>query len=241
LDLRNQFDDSIILAMNSLVGKWKEFDAGVEFLDSNYLIKGAVLVSVYWWFWFRSGDAATVRRTREHVTCSFAAGMCAVLVARILAVSLPFRLRPRFEQYLQFRVPPEQYPTYMWDWSAFPSDHAALFAGLAIGVGFISHRLGALAFVYFLVAVAFPRVYLGFHHPTDVLAGVLIGGVLCYVFNRDGIREVVAAPALRWERVASSSFYVALFILSFEVATLFDSVHSVAVAAAHFVRRAIAG
>jgi undecaprenyl-diphosphatase len=73
--------------------------------------------------------------------------------------------------------------------SSFPSGHTAaatvIFAGVAIIVLCCTERSWArvLAFVFAVVVattVGFARVYRGLHHPTDVLAGALLGtGCLC--------------------------------------------------------------
>jgi undecaprenyl-diphosphatase len=59
------------------------------------------------------------------------AGVVAILAARILALTLPFRVRPRFEPALHFVVPAGNVSDLV-DWSAFPSDHAAI-AGARVG------------------------------------------------------------------------------------------------------------
>jgi undecaprenyl-diphosphatase len=57
---------------------------------------------------------------------------------------------------------------------SFPSDHAVMAAATAIGLWFVSRRLGTLAAVAALL-MAGSRVYIGAHYPGDVLAGLLLG------------------------------------------------------------------
>ena len=62
--------------------------------------------------------------------------------------------------------------------SSFPSDHAALFFTLAVGIYFASRRAGWFCFIYYsLLFICLPRVYLGEHYPTDIVAGAAIGMV----------------------------------------------------------------
>jgi hypothetical protein len=56
-------------------------------------------------------------------------------------------------------------------WSSFPSDHACLFFALATGLCLISPVIGGLALLHASLIVSLPRIYLGLHYPTDVLAG----------------------------------------------------------------------
>ncbi len=60
---------------------------------------------------------------------------------------------------------------------ALPSNHAANMAALAAVAWAGSRRLG-LAVLGLALAVGYSRVYLGVHYPGDVLAGLLLGGLL---------------------------------------------------------------
>lgn len=60
---------------------------------------------------------------------------------------------------------------------SFPSDHAAVMAGLAGAGFFIDHKLGILLII-FAVLVGISRIVLGVHYPLDILAGWLVGFVV---------------------------------------------------------------
>lgn len=62
------------------------------------------------------------------------------------------------------------------DWS-FPSNHATLAAGLAVGLAMLRARLAAITLPLAGVA-ALLRVLVGVHYPHDVLAGATLGGAV---------------------------------------------------------------
>jgi undecaprenyl-diphosphatase len=220
----NSFDASILSAINSLAGRSVLFDQAMNRLAGSNVLKGWLFVSVLLWHWFRKGDPAAVRKRRDHIVCTVAAGICAIIVARALALSLPFRVRPRFAPEAHFQVPATWGPSDLIDWSSFPSDHAVLFAALAMGLVFISRRLGVLAFVYVALCIGFPRIYTGTHYPTDVLVGLLLGSAIGYIFNSAPIREPLGHISMRFAHSAPEIFYPAMFILSYQLATLFNDV-----------------
>ena len=61
----------------------------------------------------------------------------------------------------------------MGDWS-FPSNHATLAAGIAVGIALLRPRLAAIA-LPLAAAAALARVAAGVHYPHDVAAGAALG------------------------------------------------------------------
>ncbi|MGH2929294.1 MAG: phosphatase PAP2 family protein, partial [Solirubrobacteraceae bacterium] len=77
--------------------------------------------------------------------------------------------------------------------SSFPSDHAT--ASVAIATAILLRRRwewGAIAAV-FAVLLCFGRVALGFHYPTDVLAGAAIGALSAIVLALHPLRDLLDA------------------------------------------------
>ena len=60
---------------------------------------------------------------------------------------------------------------------SFPSDHATVAGAVAVGLLFANRRLGIIASVL-AVLMAFTRIYVGAHYPGDVLAGLILGGIV---------------------------------------------------------------
>jgi undecaprenyl-diphosphatase len=235
----NPFDSSVALAIDSLVGRWPELDRALEFVVGSDLIQGSVAASVFWWYWVRTGSEAARRLTRERLVATFIASIVAIIAGRLLAVTLPFRIRPRWEPTLGYIIPSSPDPNVFVNWSSFPSDHAILFAALATGFCFISVRLGVFVFLYYLLVGAFPLMFLGYHYATDIIAGTIIGVLISAVAHSPAIRQTLSLPALKWEQSSASSFYVVMFLLTFQIASTFAGLRDVGLALSRFIQRVV--
>ena len=199
----------------------------VQAIADMYTFKGLVLIPVLWWIWFQSSERREWRR--EVVIATAVSGLLALLVGRLLAHFLPFRTRPAFtaELHLHFPFVPQQ-ESMLSAWSSFPSDHAMLWMSIAVGIFIISRRVGTLALLYVILFICLPRAYLGFHYPTDLLAGAAIGIVITYIMTRDAVRSRYAPHALRWiERYPGLSAMLG-FVLCLELVTQFDEIRTFA-------------
>jgi undecaprenyl-diphosphatase len=68
---------------------------------------------------------------------------------------------------------------------SFPSNHAVLAGAAAMAVWALDRRLGVVAAVN-AVVIAAARVYIGVHYPHDVVAGLLVGALIAWLFGRPG-------------------------------------------------------
>jgi membrane-associated phospholipid phosphatase len=237
-----RIDDVIFAWITLLDARSTAFHNVIAYLPSEQA-SGVLFMSIFWWYWFRRTDPETTQRTREHLLCTMFGAAIGLFAARVMALTLPFRLRPRFEPALHLIWPDKLESFILMDWSAFPSDHAVMFCALAVGLGFVSWRVGLAALLYTFLIVAFPRVYFGIHYPTDILAGAALGALAACSANSASGRRQLASPMLRWEQRSPQSFYVGLFITSVQFATLFSGVRQgaravfrmlAAVVSAHF-------
>jgi undecaprenyl-diphosphatase len=195
------------------------------FLADAELLKGGLVVAVLCALWMTSRGPVAARELRSRVVMTVAAGFAALFVSRVLALALPFRARP----FDYAGGTPAFAPRALESWSAFPSDHAALFFALAVGILVMSRVLGLLALVHAVAVVSVPRIVLGLHHPTDILAGAAIGAACAFVATRPALWQRCAPPVLAWsEGRHAPSFGALAFLLLFETATLFDSVRNAA-------------
>jgi undecaprenyl-diphosphatase len=115
-------------------------------------------------------------------------------------------------------------PDALRSWSSFPSDHAMVFFAMSTGLWYVSKTWGAVSSLYVAFVIALPRIYLGYHYPTDIIGGAVLGGLFAVAANSAPVRHRLAAPALRWLHAHPASFYTTFLLFSQGLATLFDAV-----------------
>lgn len=224
----NSFDFGILSFLNHFAHRSPNLDYIIMLIGSNTLAKGGVITALIWWAWFRPGENKT--QDREYLFYGILASLFSVLAARALADFLPFRERPFVNPAVHFQLPYHvDFLDHMMPWSSFPSDHAALFFALATCILFVSRGAGVFALLHAFFVVSLPRVYMGMHYPTDILAGMLIGVAFGSSAKIVGLRTFATRPAMRWLELSPGTFYAFLFILTFLVTVIFDPVRKVAV------------
>ena len=227
----NFFDLGIIHFLNSFAHQSKGFDSLMVQMSENVLLEGGLIVVLFWWVW--SQEAGENSKSRELLVFGILSTACAVLAARLLALTLPFRLRPFHNPLLDFKLPYSMDPSMLIGWSSFPSDHAVVFFCLAMTLWFASKRVGSIALAYALFGSSLPRIYLGIHYPTDVLGGAALGIAIAYLAKVDGFREAVLRPVLYWQEHHLQSFNAFLFLCTFEIAEEFNSARTLALSGFH--------
>ncbi len=216
----NLIDQQILLGLNQFARRSVALDHAVNMIAHANLVKGYVMVGVLVWLW-SAADPEKRRRNRQIILCTAVAGVFAIAFGKLLEHTLPFRPRPVHTAHFGFVPPFGGSELILESASAFPSDHAVFFSALATGVWFISGRLGVAAHLYALIVIYLPRLYVGFHYPTDIMGGAAIGIAFTIVANQPGFRRWLAEPLLGWaERNARLSLIV-LFLGAIQFATLF--------------------
>lgn len=231
-------DLPIIRFLNSFANVHGFVDWTLVFVSQNTLMKGGMFMLLTWWLWFRI--VPNQRQLREKLIASSIAVVVAMATSRFLTWALPMRPRPMHNQEFGLTMPQGLNPETLEGMSSFPSDHAALFFTLAACLWFISHRLGIAAVVYTSLIIAFPRIYLGLHHPSDILAGACIGVIVAVAAHRSQLARQVSAPILRWTEAHPASFYAAFFLFTYQIADMFDATRALG-SYALFAARAVAG
>jgi membrane-associated phospholipid phosphatase len=221
----NPFDRSIIVFLNGFAHHWSVLDRSVVLMATGAITKGCFLALFVWWPWFEVTDQT--RRNREVILATVIACIATIAVGLVVQKAVPFRVRPIQNPDLHFVVPYGQEPLEDWP-SAFPSDHAMLFSTLAMATFFIRPWTGVLAHLFAAVFIGLPRIYLGLHHPSDLLAGAALGILLGAVANHERVRATLTRHPMRWLERHPGPTGAILFLLLLQISTVFWEVRVVA-------------
>ena len=207
--------------LSRLAGNWF-IDRVVAFQESNQIFKGVFVFAAYWWAWFRRGSDQEKRR--KAIIAIMSATMAAVMVTKILASVTPLRLRPIYVPNLEhnWSIPTN---TFFAQWSSFPSDTATYFCALAFGFIVLFPRLKVPIVLYTAAWICFPRVYLGYHYASDVVAGAVIGvAVVWAVLRAEWLQSAFVPRVVAFADSRPHVFYAAAFLITFEMAAIFSDI-----------------
>jgi membrane-associated phospholipid phosphatase len=106
------------------------------------------------------------------------------------------RLIGRARPYVGHTDDPFAYIPFIWraEYASMPSGHATTAAAAAIAIGAVWPRLRGVVWVYALIILA-TRVIIAVHHPSDVIAGALLGVIGALMIRRRfAARRLVFRP-----------------------------------------------
>lgn len=216
-------DERALVWLNQFAFRWPLLDLFAAWIVDARLVKFLPLLLVLIGFWFAPSPRQV--RHRQIVLEGVVTGFAAIVIGRVLALALPFRDRPLADDTLGLTFPHE---AELRTWSSFPSDHAVMAFALAATLWRLSRPFGVWAFLHAALVVCLPRVYFGWHWPSDVVGGALIGVGLAVAVALLPARTALAAPAFAVERRWPWVFYPLAYVALFEIAEMFDSVRIVA-------------
>jgi membrane-associated phospholipid phosphatase len=214
----SRVDLVIFHAINQLCGQSRFIDLVVSRLESAQL-KGLLFIGTFAALWFQRANAQV--RRRETLILLLIAIVLSLIMARIFADLFPFRQRPMFASGIGYRTPVFAMDAYFENWSAFPSDTAAIVFAMTTGFWLLSRWWGLL-WVSFSMTAIVARIYFGLHYPGDALAGALIGVLVTLAIDNELMHERIAKPIVAWEQRAPALFYGFLFPFLLEISTLFS-------------------
>lgn len=205
-------------------------------VDLNVLKLGVpTVLAMYAWLRPDTGlRADPVRAVRG------AAGVVLTLaLARAAQELLPERPRPRVAL-PDFPFPPLGHLPDLADWSSMPSDTAALASALVAVAWASSRRLGAASAAWAVVMTCLPRMYMGHHYLSDLVAGALLGVLSVTVALGTPLPAAAAAAADAWLRRldarAPAALLLGFFVLGAECLHAFESTRKVVAATSEAAR-----
>ena len=230
----NAFDVAILTYLTSFSDRYPAIDGLFAAFTQTPLIKGACYMAFYMGFWFIVSPRQ--RELRSTLVASFVAALAAAVATRVSSVFFPYRPRPLHVESLGLHFSNAVGHHTLDGWNSFPSDTAGLTVALATGLFLCSRRIGIVMYLFTIFVVCLPRVYLGLHYPSDVVAGSIYGLVFVYVFNLRLIKNFIATWAFWAEENYRPWFYGVLFLVAYQTAVLFYDARVLARALLAFVR-----
>ena len=233
LDIVQGVDLRICHVLGRFAGNWF-IDRFVYFQESQQILKGGLILAAYWWLWFRGGSDREERR--KSIIAIMSATVLAIVVTRILAAVLPFRLRPIYVPSLaqHWSIPID--PAFA-QWNSFPSDTATYFCALAFGLLVLSPRFRVPIVLYTAGWILFPRVHLGYHYASDVVAGGVIGSAVVWAVLRAGwVQSAIAPRVVAFADAKPHVFYASAFLISYEMAMVFWDIRMLELKLTHATR-----
>ena len=228
----NAFDLWVTHFLNQFAQRSFVFDQVVSHLTGTKM-KGILVFALLWGVWFHKSESQT--RNRQLVICGFATSIFAIFVARVLALFLPFRVRPIHASNLDFHKPFGATGESLIGWSSFPSDHAVFYFCLATCLFLVSKRIGILCYLYTFFVICLPRLYVGIHYASDIVVGAILGIAIGSLALNQYVLKFTARLPMRYAEQYPGVFYAAAFLMSFFGALQFEPLRSAAVFLWHVI------
>ncbi len=240
------WNDHLLLRINSLAGRSWLFDSIVALFQDNDLAKAGVIGCCFLAAWYggKSKDGTNARR--KILIATLIAAVFVITTTKVLSHTI-FLPRPEIQSQKIYRLEGDQLvemkripvripldETSQKDYRAllsgdvetndlgsFPSDHAGFFIAISLGIFLASRRLGWLALCWTLFVILAGKMIGGHHTPLDIAAGATVAvgelAVIQYVLRRGFSGWLDRLTGLTLRYSALSSALV--FLVAFEVSS----------------------
>ncbi len=220
------YDELIFGWFNQWNGRFDALDVFLKYSEGVY-VKALPFMLVVWALWFLPSSREERTATRERLIAVLLATLPIIAITRAFANFLPYSARPIHSEGVFVNLRAGQSRIELDGWNSMPSDHASLFIGLAVGILLVDRRFGVFALFWAVFAVSMPRIVSGFHWPSDILAGALIGGGFALVLVPLLTRVVRWARIVPFFQAREALGYPLLFLATFEIAQMFHATRAV--------------
>lgn len=211
-------DTGLVLALNGLLRSHHWLAKAATGLALNPIARGVPIFVPLIVLWFPPDHMAH----RGRIVLGLAAACVATMISVLLQKHLYVDVRPFFDARLHLYQPNYVGPS-VWDRiNSFPSDTATLYFALSTVI-FLEWRFaGTMAYVWSFLATGICRAALGFHYPSDILGGIILGSTIVYLVAR--IPRAGAWVQLHLENADRKKpwFHAALFLLLADAYSRFE-------------------
>lgn len=238
-------DQAVFVAANQIVARSWALDSLMAMALESPVVKAGPLGALFLFAWFRLGGAKPVEVRRRVLAVTLLAMFLIAPTTKIFSegameprpvvlaqpgyslrdgqlVESP-RLEVRLLQTGELAARAEGLrqgrPTSN-DFDAFPSDHAAIYVAMALGIFLACRLAGTLALLWTAFVVLGLRVAVGMHWLSDILVGAAAGAALLLALQlvASRFRKRLDPALLRWSQRWQGATAAMLFLLLIEAA-----------------------
>lgn len=180
LTIIDKMDFSVLYFLNKLAASGGFVGTLIGVFTENPLLRGGPVFFCMCYLWFSTNDVnVRVRMMMGCIVC-----VLAVLISVFCQSHVPIHIRPVYDNRLGL--------TNILKWNqestdkriySFPSDTATLYFALVTIVFLQNRKMGAVTFLWSLLTVGVCRVAVGIHYPSDILAGMILGGTMVLIMS----------------------------------------------------------
>lgn len=167
----SQFDIWFAGKLARFLGWSQLLDVSVDSAIRHHVLGGYWFAAFLFVFWTQ-GAKPGERQLRQRVLTTICGSLVAVTLA-LIAGELVSWLPPSRNPVLASFYPP--YLLENINDNSFPSQSTALYGAVAAGIFSMNRILGSVLWVAVGLFVSLPRMFVGGHYPSDVLAGGILG------------------------------------------------------------------
>ena len=207
--------------LNGVLDGREGFGQAIDLLSRSPMFKGVLVAMLILAYWHKHDDQSVERR--NGLLAIVITSMVAIVVGRAMALLLPFRDRPIHTEGLDLVLAQGFSENVLRGWSSFPSDNSIFFFSLAFAFFVVSARAATVLLIHAAIVVALPRIILGLHWPSDIIAGVFVGGAVAWIVAPRLKRFFSRLGLATWMENHAVIGYPILFFLLFQLSTNFGS------------------
>jgi membrane-associated phospholipid phosphatase len=174
-------DKESVLFLNSFIGHDKLVDKIINGIGGNPLVRGFPVFFPLVALWFYDG----YQERRGRILAGLFASCLAVFLSVWLQYHVHIHTRPFLDQTLPIKIFD---PRMVENWDrlgSFPSDTATLYCSLITIIFLEWPIVGGIALLWSLVTVGVVRIAVGYHYPSDILGGLVLGPGCVYLIAKN--------------------------------------------------------